>query len=200
MSSSPRRSSSSADGASTNMTRRTRGMNVVIGGLGALSVLLAGTGVAAAVATDRGGHETVTTQHLPPTPTTRYIPRTTTTRPNTTEADIAALRQRVPGLTYADARYLVTVCYRLPVPRDDDCVDEFIDRRFPSPTTYRPPPTYVPPRPPTTYRPPPTYTPTPSGPTIPYPGNGGGPTQCSDGTVSNSSGSGTCSHHGGIRR
>jgi hypothetical protein len=32
---------------------------------------------------------------------------------------------------------------------------------------------------------------------IPYPGNGLGPTQCSDGSISNSSGSGTCSHHGG---
>ncbi|MEO8538124.1 MAG: LysM peptidoglycan-binding domain-containing protein [bacterium] len=50
----------------------------------------------------------------------------------------------------------------------------------------------------------PTRTPTrssvPTGPTIPYPGNGGGPTQCRDGSVSNSSGSGTCSHHGGIAR
>jgi hypothetical protein len=34
--------------------------------------------------------------------------------------------------------------------------------------------------------------------TIPYPGNGGGPTLCSDGSVSGSSGGGTCSHHGGI--
>jgi hypothetical protein len=33
---------------------------------------------------------------------------------------------------------------------------------------------------------------------IPYPGNGRGPTPCSDGTYSHSSGSGTCSHHGGI--
>lgn len=33
---------------------------------------------------------------------------------------------------------------------------------------------------------------------IPYPGNGGGPTLCSDGSTSHSSGSGTCSHHGGI--
>jgi hypothetical protein len=33
---------------------------------------------------------------------------------------------------------------------------------------------------------------------IPYPGNGGGPTRCRDGTYSHSSGSGTCSHHGGI--
>jgi hypothetical protein len=32
---------------------------------------------------------------------------------------------------------------------------------------------------------------------IPYEGNGGGPTQCADGTVSHSSGSGTCSWHGG---
>ena len=37
-------------------------------------------------------------------------------------------------------------------------------------------------------------------PNIPYAGNGGGPTLCNDGTVSNSSGSGTCSHHGGIDR
>ena len=37
----------------------------------------------------------------------------------------------------------------------------------------------------------------PSDPTIPYRGNGGGPTQCADGSASNSSGSGTCSHHGG---
>jgi hypothetical protein len=35
-------------------------------------------------------------------------------------------------------------------------------------------------------------------PNIPYAGNGGGPTLCNDGTVSNSSGSGTCSHHGGV--
>ena len=41
---------------------------------------------------------------------------------------------------------------------------------------------------------------TPSGPFIPYPGNGGGPTQCRDGTVSHSSGRGTCSHHGGEAR
>jgi LysM repeat protein len=34
---------------------------------------------------------------------------------------------------------------------------------------------------------------------IPYRGNGGGPTQCRDGTYSHSSGRGTCSHHGGIR-
>jgi hypothetical protein len=33
---------------------------------------------------------------------------------------------------------------------------------------------------------------------IPYPGNGLGPTLCSDGSVSGSAGSGTCSHHGGI--
>ena len=33
---------------------------------------------------------------------------------------------------------------------------------------------------------------------IPYPGNGGGPTLCSDGTYSHSSGRGTCSHHGGV--
>lgn len=32
-----------------------------------------------------------------------------------------------------------------------------------------------------------------------YEGNAGGPTLCDDGTVSNSSGSGTCSHHGGER-
>jgi hypothetical protein len=37
----------------------------------------------------------------------------------------------------------------------------------------------------------------PTGPRIPYPGNGGGPTQCADGSVSGSSGPGTCSHHGG---
>lgn len=34
---------------------------------------------------------------------------------------------------------------------------------------------------------------------IPYAGNGGGPTQCRDGTWSHSSGRGTCSHHGGVR-
>lgn len=34
---------------------------------------------------------------------------------------------------------------------------------------------------------------------IPYAGNGGGPTQCNDGTWSHSSGRGTCSHHGGVR-
>jgi len=33
---------------------------------------------------------------------------------------------------------------------------------------------------------------------IPYPGNGGGPTFCADGSISGSSGRGTCSHHGGI--
>lgn len=33
---------------------------------------------------------------------------------------------------------------------------------------------------------------------IPYPGNGGGPTLCSDGMYSHSSGRGTCSHHGGV--
>lgn len=33
---------------------------------------------------------------------------------------------------------------------------------------------------------------------IPYPGNGGGPTLCSDGSISGSSGRGTCSHHGGV--
>lgn len=33
--------------------------------------------------------------------------------------------------------------------------------------------------------------------TISYCGNGGGPTQCNDGTTSGSSGRGTCSHHGG---
>lgn len=33
--------------------------------------------------------------------------------------------------------------------------------------------------------------------TIPYCGNGGGPTQCKDGTTSGSSGRGTCSYHGG---
>lgn len=37
----------------------------------------------------------------------------------------------------------------------------------------------------------------PTGPSIPFPGNGGGPTQCADGSVSGSSGSGTCSSHGG---
>ena len=46
-----------------------------------------------------------------------------------------------------------------------------------------------------------TAPPTPGlGPFIPYPGNGGGPTVCRDGMVSHSSGSGTCSHHGGIAR
>lgn len=46
----------------------------------------------------------------------------------------------------------------------------------------------------------PSPTPVPSGPYIPYAGNGLGPTQCADGTVSHSSGRGTCSHHGGIAR
>ena len=36
-------------------------------------------------------------------------------------------------------------------------------------------------------------------PPVEYEGNAGGPTLCDDGTVSNSSGSGTCSHHGGER-
>jgi hypothetical protein len=31
----------------------------------------------------------------------------------------------------------------------------------------------------------------------PHRGNGGGPTPCRDGSISPSSGSGTCSHHGG---
>jgi hypothetical protein len=34
--------------------------------------------------------------------------------------------------------------------------------------------------------------------TIPYEGNGGGPTLCADGSVSGSAGRGTCSHHGGV--
>lgn len=38
----------------------------------------------------------------------------------------------------------------------------------------------------------------PAAPNIPYPGNGGGPTLCSDGSISGSSGRGTCSHHGGV--
>ncbi|HEX7677082.1 MAG TPA: hypothetical protein VF713_03085, partial [Thermoanaerobaculia bacterium] len=33
---------------------------------------------------------------------------------------------------------------------------------------------------------------------IPYQGDGGGPTLCSDGMYSHSSGRGTCSHHGGV--
>lgn len=37
------------------------------------------------------------------------------------------------------------------------------------------------------------------GPYNEYGGNAGGPTQCNDGTVSNSSGQGTCSWHGGER-
>ena len=37
------------------------------------------------------------------------------------------------------------------------------------------------------------------GPYNEYEGNSGGPTQCNDGTVSNSSGQGTCSWHGGER-
>jgi hypothetical protein len=50
----------------------------------------------------------------------------------------------------------------------------------------------------------PTSTPVPApapatGPTLVYPGNGGGPTTCSDGSISHSSGRGTCSGHGGIR-
>jgi hypothetical protein len=45
-----------------------------------------------------------------------------------------------------------------------------------------------------------TATSLPVGParTLPYPGNGGGPTVCADGSVSGSSGSGTCSSHDGI--
>jgi hypothetical protein len=38
----------------------------------------------------------------------------------------------------------------------------------------------------------------PVAPTILYPGNGGGPTICGDGSISGSSGRGTCSHHGGV--
>jgi hypothetical protein len=45
-----------------------------------------------------------------------------------------------------------------------------------------------------------TSTGTAPGQFIPYAGNGGGPTQCRDGTWSHSSGRGTCSHHGGIKR
>jgi hypothetical protein len=45
-----------------------------------------------------------------------------------------------------------------------------------------------------------TSTGTAPGQFIPYAGNGGGPTQCNDGTWSHSSGRGTCSHHGGIKR
>ena len=67
----------------------------------------------------------------------------------------------------------------------------------PSPTQPAPPSTTpVPPAVPVV-----TTTPaTPSGPFITYPGNGGGPTQCRDGSVSHSSGRGTCSGHGGIAR
>lgn len=43
----------------------------------------------------------------------------------------------------------------------------------------------------------PAKTPT-DGRTIPFEGNGGGPTLCADGQVSGSAGRGTCSHHGGI--
>jgi hypothetical protein len=48
----------------------------------------------------------------------------------------------------------------------------------------------------------PSYTPTPnygSGSSYDsgYSGNGLGPTLCNDGTISGSSGSGTCSYHGG---
>lgn len=39
-----------------------------------------------------------------------------------------------------------------------------------------------------------------AGATLVYPGNGGGPTRCVDGSISNSSGRGTCSGHGGIAR
>ena len=38
----------------------------------------------------------------------------------------------------------------------------------------------------------------PAGQHIPFEGNGGGPTICADGSVSGSSGRGTCSHHGGV--
>lgn len=51
---------------------------------------------------------------------------------------------------------------------------------------------------------PPEYSDSPPDYTVPappveYEGNADGPTLCDDGTVSNSSGSGTCSHHGGER-
>lgn len=51
---------------------------------------------------------------------------------------------------------------------------------------------------------PPAYSDSPPDYTVPdppieYEGNADGPTLCNDGTVSNSSGSGTCSHHGGER-
>lgn len=55
--------------------------------------------------------------------------------------------------------------------------------------------TFVPPAPPSPPSAPAVET--PSGPFIPYAGNGRGPTQCRDGTVSHSSGCGTCSGHGG---
>jgi hypothetical protein len=45
---------------------------------------------------------------------------------------------------------------------------------------------------------PPRAVPPSAGMFIPYEGNGGGPTLCSDGKYSNSSGRGTCSHHGGV--
>jgi hypothetical protein len=49
------------------------------------------------------------------------------------------------------------------------------------------------------YAPPMTFqVPQYTGAFIPYPGNGYGPTPCADGMWSNSGGSGTCSHHGGI--
>ena len=76
---------------------------------------------------------------------------------------------------------------------------------FYSPSRYAKPPSgdvvLVPTRTPT----PPPARPTalagqPSGPFIAYPGNGRGPTQCRDGSVSHSAGRGTCSHHGGIAR
>jgi hypothetical protein len=44
----------------------------------------------------------------------------------------------------------------------------------------------------------PAGTPSDGARTIPYEGNGGGPTLCADGQVSGSSGRGTCSHHGGV--
>lgn len=150
----------------------------------------------------RGGEEQAATWVAPSSDPQPAVNTPPTTRPDTTEEDIAELRRSIPGLSYSDARYLVTVCFRLPDPDGDTCIDNFVRSRArssPATTTrHSPPPTYTP-RP--TSVPSPSYDlPSSYSPTIPYAGNGGGPTQCRDGSISNSSGRGTCSHHGGVSR
>ncbi len=155
----------------------------------AFCALLAMAGVAAIAVQSRDGGDSVSA--APTVAQAEYSSSDSvpTTQPDTTEQDIASLRQKIPELSYSQGRYLVTVCF--PLPDAHECFARFLATSFPP--TYTPP-SYTPP----TYTPPSYTPPTYYGPTIPYAGNGGGPTLCGDGSVSNSSGSGTCSHHGGI--